>query len=153
MGVFWCPSLPLLLSISDLNANTSGMILLDATGSGSKWVTQSFFPLVARCSWIPLPRPRAGIKGAAAVGRNGETSQVGVPLPLPQEHLHSSAAAATAAARRHQHLLTGESLYDSISSSLPLGLSALLCLLIDPCQSQSLSPLLSGSFFLSHYFC
>lgn len=94
--------------------------------------------------WLPsapgflLPRPRAGIKGAASVERNGETSQVGVSLPLPQEHLHSSTAAA--AARRHRHLLTGESLYDSISSSLPFGLSALLCLLIDSLPvSKSLS--------------
>ena len=90
VGVFLGPlHSPPHLSINDLNVNASRMILMDATGSGRKWVIQirrrHRILLIGCAELLDHPRPgEAGVRGASGAGRHQSDFPLGVSLPLPR---------------------------------------------------------------------
>ncbi|XP_025315360.1 calcitonin gene-related peptide 2 isoform X2 [Canis lupus dingo] len=105
----WFPPPPIPLPpstpINDLNANTSGMVLLSVLGYRRKWVTQTIRYCDLSPHWLlrapgPPPRPRAaGIRAAAGAGRQQSHCSAQGSLPHPRCHrLTSDANTATAAA-------------------------------------------------------
>ncbi|XP_072651366.1 uncharacterized protein [Canis lupus baileyi] len=112
----WFPPPPIPLPpstpINDLNANTSGMVLLSVLGYRRKWVTQTIRYCDLSPHWLlrapgPPPRPRsAGIRAAAGAGRQQSHCSAQGSLPHPRCHRLTSdantATAATACAPSHR---------------------------------------------------
>ena len=92
----WFPQTPIPLPpstpINDLNANTSGMVLLSVLGYRRKWVTQTIRYCDLSPHWLlrapgPPPRPRAaGIRAAAGAGRQQSHCSAQGSLPHPRCH-------------------------------------------------------------------